>query len=80
MKNRKLSLNQLTVTSFITKMDARDLQGGVSACSMHLNETMEGDMCYTYGHDTECGSTGNTDNPTGWTSVVQTQPSAGCIN
>ena len=79
MKNRKLSLNQIKVKSFITKLDADQLHGGVSACCMHLNDTQDGEQCYSYGHNSNCGSTDTTDNPTGgWTTVLETTPE-GCI-
>lgn len=80
MKNRKLNLSQLSVKSFITKIDTDSLQGGVSACCMFLNETRDGENCYTYGHDSNCGSTGTTDDTTGqWTTPVQTTPAGGCV-
>lgn len=59
---KKLILDKFSVHSFITAIDARHIMGA-SACCLH--DTGPGNNCYTWGHESNCGSTGNTDDPTG---------------
>jgi len=62
MKKKKLNLEQLKVNSFVTELQMSQLIGA-SGCCLHDSEP--GGNCYTFGHEGDCGSTGNTDNPTG---------------
>lgn len=59
---KKLSLQNIAVSSFITEIKLDKLIGA-SGCCLHDSEP--GGNCYTYGHEGGCGSTGNTDDPTG---------------
>ncbi|MEL7145248.1 MAG: pinensin family lanthipeptide [Bacteroidota bacterium] len=79
MKNRKLNLSQLQVTSFVTKIDPHRIQGGFSeCCGVRLYDSDDNaNNCNSFGHVTMCGSTGNTDNTTGW--AEPTTPDAGCL-
>ena len=59
---KKLNLENLSIQSFITAINPKEIVGASGCC---LNESGPGDNCFTWGHESDCGSTGNTDDPTG---------------
>lgn len=65
MKKKKLTIENLEVSSFVTTLQSNAIKGGRPECP---NMTME--SCVDCSHDLSAchQSTGNTDDPTGWDS------------
>lgn len=60
---KKLNLERISIQSFVTAIDPKEIVGASGCC---LNESGPGENnCITWGHASDCGSTGNTDDPTG---------------
>jgi len=78
MKKKKLNLQVLKVQSFITHPENADkLLGGI-----YCPETgWDNSNCDSMDpHRATCVSTGNTDNPTGWASLLNEESCAGTQN
>lgn len=67
-KRKKLTIEAFSVDSFVTTGNLGQIQGGSNCC---LRDTEADYNCYTWGHFSDCGSTGNTDNPTGGMNMTQ---------
>ncbi len=66
---KKLNLEEIEVSSFITKINYENIIGASNCC---LRDTEAGENCYTFGHFSDCGSTGTDGDPTGMNTVVCT--------
>ncbi len=64
---KKLSLKNIAIKSFVTEIDSKSIIGA-SGCCLHDSEP--GGNCYTYGHESDCGSTGTDDEPTGMNTMM----------
>ena len=60
---KKLNLEKISIQSFVTAIDPKEIMGASGCCFNESGDDMNN--CITWGHAGDCGSTGNTDAPTG---------------